>query len=176
MPNYKAPPLSRKDIRNIANKVRRRLQMESNPVFPILALLETLTYRGIIRLEILPKEIMGTKLGETFPSEKLIRLREDVYNDAADGKGYARATAAHELFHFITHKENSLSLCRTIKEQKSRAKCEDPDWQADCFAGELLVSKELVVGMSPEQIVAYCKVSPAMARCQYDKYIKEDNE
>ena len=56
---------------------------------------------------------------------------------------------------------------------KSRKAYEDPEWQANCFAGELLVPKRLVKNLSVEEIVEQCKVTQAMASIQLGQYEKE---
>ena len=56
---------------------------------------------------------------------------------------------------------------------KSRKPYEDPEWQANCFAGELLVPKRLVKNLSVEEVVEQCKVTKAMASIQLRQYKKE---
>ena len=43
-------------------------------------------------------------------------------------------------------------------------------WQADCFSGELLVSKKLVQDMSVDEVIKKCKVYRKMALYQLKKY------
>ena len=45
----------------------------------------------------------------------------------------------------------------------------DPEWQAKCFAGELLVPAHLMKGCSAEEIVEECGVSYDAAKIQYRK-------
>jgi len=47
---------------------------------------------------------------------------------------------------------------------------EDPEWQADCFAGELLMPYHLIQEMSKEEIMQKCKVS-FTAACNQSKYV-----
>lgn len=73
------------------------------------------------QLEILPKKEMGYKHGETRPSEKQIRIREDVYLGAVAGHGRDRMTIAHEIGHLFLHANDSISLCKLAPNEKLRA-------------------------------------------------------
>jgi Zn-dependent peptidase ImmA (M78 family) len=46
----------------------------------------------------------------------------------------------------------------------------DPEWQAKCFAGELLMDYEMTEGMSTLEIVKNCKVTLDAARYRAKKY------
>ena len=116
---------------------------------------------------------MPDNYGETLQGENLIRIREDIYDKACKDDGFSRSTIAHELLHFFKHRQEEIVFCRTVEEMKNRKVYEDPEWQANCFAGELLVPKRLVKNMSVEEVVKQCKVTHAMARIQLGQYEKE---
>ena len=99
---------------------------------------------------------------------KTIKIRCDVYDGACDGCGRDRMTLAHEFAHFIT-----LSVCgfkqnRSFSDDKIPAYC-DPEWQAKCMAGELMIDSDFVKGMSAEEVSKTCGVSLAAARMQLSK-------
>ena len=167
---YIADSLSRKDIRKLANRLRELFNLEDEMNFPIVQVLEFLSNKGTINLEICTSDEMGSKLGETIPSENLIKLREDIYDKACDGHGFSRSTCSHELLHWIQHREETVSFCRKEEDLIHRRAYEDPEWQANCFSGELLVPKHLVKGMTKDEIVEKCNVTPSMANYQYKKY------
>ena len=79
----------------------------------------------------------------------------------------------HELLHWIRHREETISFCRRKEDLKNRRAYEDPEWQANCFSGELLVPKYLVKGMTIDEIVEKCNVTPTMACYQLKKYEEE---
>ena len=166
-------PLSRRDIRDISNLVRKKLELENELDFPIVNLMEHLNNYGKINLEICTSEEMKGKFGETFPSEELVKLREDIYDKACIGDGFSRSTFAHELFHLLCHREERVSFCRREEDLEKRKAYEDPEWKANCFAGELLVPKHLVKGMSVEEVMKKCEVTRAMASYQLRKYENE---
>lgn len=171
---YFANPLSREDIRKLAYKTRKLFCLEDQIYFPIVKVLELMNCKGIFNLEICTKEEMGNKLGETIPSENLIKIREDVYIGACERNRFDESTCAHELGHWIIgHNEKTVSFCRKENDFKNRKAYEDPEWQANCFSGELFVPKHLVKGMSIDEIVKKCNVTPSMAYYQYKKYEEE---
>ena len=171
---YIAYPLSRKDIREMAYRFRKIFGLENELDFPIVKVIELLSNNGAFNLEICTVDEMGTKYGETIPSENLIKLREDIYDKACEGDGFARSTCAHELGHwFIGHNEETVSFCRKEEDLKKRKAYKDPEWQANCFSGELLVSKHLVEGMVVDEIVEKCNVTHSMAYYQLEKYEEE---
>ena len=51
---------------------------------------------------------------------------------------------------------------------------EDPEWQAKCFAGEVMINKELVKNMKPQEIALQCGVSLQAAEYQWRQYQKEE--
>lgn len=84
---YKAAPVSRRNIRDLVARIRRITGTENTLYFPIIRFIELVLPQLIdgFTLEILPKEKMPGKCGETFPAEKKIQLREDIYNHAIKG-------------------------------------------------------------------------------------------
>ncbi len=164
---YKAQGLSRNDIRQLVRTIRRGTDMEYTLYFPIVRFLENILPILLpeFQLEIVPKEEMGNKHGETYPSKNLIRIREDVYLNAIDGSGRDRLTIAHEIGHLLLHDEDSIALCRLEPNEKLKA-YEDPEWQADAFGGELLASSYLIKGLTSTEVQEKCGVSEAAANVQ----------
>lgn len=171
--NYKAKALSRIEIRNIALLFRKKLKLENELNIPVLHVFEMLANYGLFNIEILPKSTMKNKCGEAFPTEKLICIREDIYLKASEGDGFSRTTIVHEICHLLIHSERALSLCRTETELKNIKIYENPEWQANCFAGEFLVPKHLVEGLSVRDVVKKCNVSYEMAKYQLKIYKEE---
>lgn len=170
---YLADPLSRNDMREMAYRLRELFGFENELNFPVIQVIEFLSNKGVFSLEISTFDEMGSKFGETIPSENLIKLREDIYDNACDGDGFSRSTCSHELLHWLQHREETVSLCRKEEDLKNRRAYEDPEWQANCFSGELLVPKHLVKGMTIDEIVEKCNVTHSMAYYQLKKYEDE---
>jgi hypothetical protein len=137
-----APAKSRQEIRYMAELVRsftEKLTGKSAPYFDVASVIEQvlLAIDPAFILEVLEVGVMGDTHGLTTPSQHTIQLRQDVYEGACRGKGRDRLTIAHEIGHYVLH--DGLTLPRKIEKSKVPA-YRDAEWQANCFAGELLVS------------------------------------
>lgn len=104
----------------------------------------------------------------TKPHEKTIKIKESVYNNACNGDSQSRFTIAHELGHlFLQHK-----LDETFAREKAYGCIEtwrDSEWQADTFAAEILMPKDLVRGLTIEEICKNCGVSYSAAETRLRK-------
>lgn len=160
-------PTSRKDIWSFVRKVRCVFGVESKLYFDIVGFVERVLpeiFPDFV-LEICPEEEMGNRHGETIPSESKIRIREDVYIGACEGKGRDRFTIAHEVGHFFMHDEQSVVFFKLNSKEKL-LNFYDSDWQADVFAGELLAPSYLISEMSGKEISDDCAVTEACANRQ----------
>jgi len=92
-----------------------------------------------------------------------VRIRESVYIGAMGGNQRDRMTVIHELAHVLLIKVSGLKLCRAMG---NVVVYRDPEWQAKCLAGEIMVPAHLVKGMSAQEIAICCGVSQAAAETQ----------
>lgn len=167
---YKATPVSRNAIRQLAAQIRKITGTENTLYFPIIHFVECVLPQLVdgFFLEILPKDEMPNKCGETFPAEKKIQIREDIYQAAIDGDGFARYSVAHEVGHLLINDVDSISLCRLEPGERLKP-YEDPEWQADAFGGELLMYYPLIHRMSEDDIAEKCGVTRRAAHIQKSK-------
>ena len=134
---YEVPPLRRTQIRAVATSFRQLLNWDE-PYFPVVEVLEF----GMPELlpgfvyQVCSEAELGDNHGLTYPDQRRIKIREDVYEAACEGEGFYRLTIAHELGHQLLHTD--LGLGRAIPTGDLPA-FRDSEWQANCFAGELLV-------------------------------------
>lgn len=166
---YKADPISRSEIRQYARKLRKCLGYENILKIPIVEIMENILPLLIhdFNYEVVKKSEMGNKHGETNPDQHLIRIREDVYVGACNGNGRDRFTIAHEIGHLLFHQKMNITLCRVEGNNEERPKVyEDPEWQADAFAGELLAPSYLIQGMTAAEIKKHAQISMAAAQTQ----------
>lgn len=166
MDSYKTQGISRKDIRKIVRTIKERFQVDDVMYFPIVPFLECVLSMlfSDFQFECVPKEEMGNKHGETYPSKQLIRIREDVYLGTVAGNPRDRMTIAHEIGHLL-HGNSNIALCRLEPGERIRA-YEDPEWQANAFAGELLASSHLIRDLTVDEIQGKCGVSKTAEQIQ----------
>lgn len=150
--------------------IREKTDTQDDLYFDVVRFLEINLPQMIkkFHLEIMKVSDMPNKVGETFPAECKICIREDIYEKALEGDGYARFGIAHEIGHLLINDMDSISLCRLEKGEKIRA-FEDPEWQADCFGGELLMYHPLIKDLSVEEITEKCGVTSKAANTQFSK-------
>jgi Zn-dependent peptidase ImmA (M78 family) len=167
MSMYIASPMSRKAISDLVYIFRDAFGLTDVRFFPVVEFLEHVLPEIDKKfcLEISDRAVMGDTYGLTYPEDHKIMLREDVYENAIEGVPRDRFTIAHEIGHYILHKPNRIALSRSRGEQKSPAYL-DPEWQANAFAGELLVPRQVIQDLSVDDITRKCGVSRMVAEIQ----------
>lgn len=166
-----ADSLSRQEIRNFAMLLRKKLGLESVLYFPVVETLERLhLFDPAAHFEVVDAEELEhyDYHAETDIMNKCIKIRSDVYDRACAGCGRDRSTIAHELGHFILILLCGVKLARSFDQRTLKA-FNDPEWQAKCFAGELLMPAHLIKGMDAKQIAMKCGVSIEAASFQLSK-------
>ena len=99
---------------------------------------------------------------------KTIKIRSDVYEGACNGVGRDRMTIAHEFAHFITLCVCGFRLARSFGDVDIPP-YRDPEWQAKCLAGELMIDSDFGKGMSSSEASEKCGVSFDAADFQLSK-------
>lgn len=171
MASYVSNPLSRQDIRNYAMKIRRLLKVENNLYFPVIKFFEIMPllfeenglYTEIVEDDELPPSVHA----EYSYDKNCIQVKRFVYDGACDNSGRDRMTIAHEIGHYLLIRESGVGLFRSFSDNVPTY--QDPEWQAKCFAGELLIPAGLVKGMSVGDIAKKCCVSWDAANFQLSK-------
>lgn len=167
-----ADPLSRATLRQYALHIRKLTGYESELYYPILHLLESLPALfgdDIISYVILPDdEFIKNIHAEYDLYENCIKIRESIYDGAYTGNGRDRMTIAHEISHFLLLKANHVRFYHSSNEKIKSY--QDPEWQAKCLAGELLIPEPLVKKMNVLEVSKHCGVSFSAAKYQL-KYI-----
>lgn len=132
------PPLQRVDLRRLATEIRISLRQEQ-PWFPVVEYAELVLPKAIPDYSFIVGSLweMGENHGLTIPDENTVYIREDVYDRAISGKGRDRLTIAHEIGHLLLHKNIGLARKSSITGRIPIYR--DSEWQANAFAGELLI-------------------------------------
>lgn len=171
MYEYIVEPKSRADLRKIANELREKLDLSDALYFPIVEMLDVMSIVfPDFNYEIVKDNTLKLENhAETNINTGLITIKESIYERACKGEGRDRMTIAHEIGHFITIKYYKFNICKNTSGNPIPT-FRDPEWQAKCFAGELMIPKHLINGMSVPEIAKKCGVSEDAARYQCEKY------
>ena len=140
MSNYMVEAKSRSDLRRLARLLREHLHLDDVLYFPIVELLDVMaelfddfSYE-IVEDSALPQKVHA----DTDIRTGHIRIKESVYEGACNGEGRDRMTIAHEIGHYFTLCFCGFKLTRNFSDAKIIT-FRDPEWQAKCFAGELMI-------------------------------------
>lgn len=168
MNDFMVEAKSRADLRDLAYQFRKFLKLDDVLYFPIVELLDVMTeiFEGfnyeIIEDNALPENVHA----DTNIVAKQIRIKESVYVGACNGEGRDRMTISHEVAHYFTICVCGFQLTPNV-DNGAIITFRDPEWQAKCFAGELMVPAHLVKGMDEKEIVERCGVSYDAAYIQH---------
>ncbi len=166
------PPLSTKTIRTFADQVRSVFVDDTTIEFPIMDILEfrlSSLFEGFY-IDVRDEEYMGDLEGLMIGGGVCLALREDVYIGAWAGNRRDRFTVCHEFGHFLMHRAVTMARAR---DDADKIFC-DSEWQADTFAGTLMMSpRHLPLFNSPEHAADLCNMNPAATRTMWRKYQAE---
>ncbi len=166
---YIAQPQSRAFIRKFTEEIRLKFGFDRKLYFPVVEFLETMPtiYKSVgFDFEIVEDDVLPSATqGDMDLQSNYMRVKESVYEGAVINKGKDRFSIAHEIGHFLLANDAGVRLQRNIL-NRNVSTCEDPEWQAEAFAGELLVPMKLITNMTAEQIAERCKVSLRAAETQ----------
>ena len=140
---YLVDPRSQRELWDFADSIWDFFCEPGQIYFPIMDVLEfrlNLLFDDYY-LDICDLDEMRDEEGRVSASGNSIQLRVDVYERAWKRSGRDRFTACHELGHFLLHREAGFSRRKsTISDPVYR----DSEWQADTFAGGLLMPRRLL--------------------------------
>ena len=141
-----AAPLTRAQIIDLAEKFRAGLGLNA-PYLPVPQVLEHILPRAYrnYEFEVRSRTEMGERHGLWDPFEKVLALREDVYEGVVAGQGRDRSTGMHEVGHAILHPRATLNR---VLSDVSLAAFRDPEWQAQTFSAAVLM---------PPRVVSKCR-------------------
>lgn len=149
----KTNPLKIVEIENFANNLRRELDIPSNSPFPVLKVIEQFHDDGLLTIQYLEDDhfiFEDDTPAKYNPSENFIYVKESVLEELENHEYRANFTLAHELFHYF----QCQVLGFEFKEVENCPKYVDPEWQADEFAGQLLVLTKYIVGDCDTRLIA----------------------
>ena len=138
-------PRSRNDIEKMASRLIKAHYPDLLRVpgaFPIDEFAEFICPE-VYGFSIGPSDLLSHIEAVTNPKRKVTFLRPDVYDGLLDGDNRARFTTCHELGHLLLHSNvdsdfTASSQVRFFRKEELPP-YRDPEWQADNFAGALLM-------------------------------------
>ncbi len=168
MDRYIVEAKSRSDLRELADIVREKLGLRDALWVPVVELLDILSeLLDDFSYEVVPDDEMEANIhAETDITTGHITIKESVYDRACEGKGRDRMTIAHEIGHYFTLCFCGFKLQRCFDNEPIPA-YKDPEWQAKCFAGELMMGHNVISEMSLRDIYKSCGVSLKAAKYQF---------
>ncbi|TYT27252.1 ImmA/IrrE family metallo-endopeptidase [Luteimonas viscosa] len=163
---FEVPPASRARIEGLTASIRAHFKIKT-PFFPLLEVVEL--WLPLVWPEfgfsVGQYDDMGNDHGRTFPGQDHIQVRDDVYDNIRRNKGRDRFTLAHELGHLFLH--NDPALARNIRRSVDIEPFRSSEWQANSFAGSLLMPLTyLQQAASLATVVEDCGVTLDAARVQ----------
>ena len=128
---------SQRQIEELANSVRRELGVLPNERLSMQPVIEHAIEDMVdgAYFHVAPDGELAGAEARTDRLRPVITFSASAYADLSRGVPRARMTAAHELGHLLMHSCRPVFLYRT----RARDHRFDPEWQADYFAGVLLM-------------------------------------
>lgn len=142
----KVAPLSSESIMRKAFDTRsliQRVLQSKDPYLDPLFFLEQLHNAELIQLEVVEFDELPNEYAITIPSQRIIKLRADTHESALKKEARSRFTIAHELGHLLLH-ANTVPQFAFSQAPSNHSYIEDVEWQANEFAGWLLVDPTYV--------------------------------
>jgi hypothetical protein len=168
----KVSPRSKRNIQDLAQSLRDSLGINCLQL-PIVVIYEALQHIDDLDLEVVEDWHLPSEEAVTYPDLKTIQVRESVYDSAYAGDPRSRFTLAHELGHYLMHRDQNASFSRSGS-HKIYCDCE---WQADRFASELLIDRRLFkADWTVQEVMEKFKASQKAAEIAlHDKKKEEGN-
>jgi IrrE N-terminal-like domain len=142
-------PLSRRQIEAEALALTQEFcpdRLKEPGPFPVRLFFEWLEDR--FSLDVGVEELSAGVEGITWPDGRVI-VSEPTYRGMVAGDGRSRFTVVHECYHGIRHsRQLRAALVHTgalvLHRRPSLPPYRDPEWQANAFAGAILMPTEMV--------------------------------
>ena len=163
---------STRSLWDFAEQVRSVFVGEDDVCFPIMDVLEFRlpALEDGFHLDVCSHAEMGVEEGLVVAGSNSIKLREDVYEGAWNDVGRDRFTACHELGHYLLHRQVAMARVR----DESHPVYRDAEWQADTFAGGLLLSARHLTRLGcADNAATHCGMTPMAAGVMWSKYQKD---
>jgi IrrE N-terminal-like domain len=172
--DYKVPFRSRETIHGRTEDVRRSLTWEPRRGFRLTEYFRTMVKEGIVKVVFDVSADSKTPAYITF-QPKILHVDKEVWDEADEGVPSANYILAHELGHLVLHEFHELQF--SGERSKVWRDEDSSEWQANCFADELLVSEsDLSNLITPSAIAIGCCVDRDVALRRLGKRLRYAGE
>ncbi|WP_135211886.1 XRE family transcriptional regulator [Vitreimonas flagellata] len=156
-----------------ADKIRSAFVADDELEFPVMDVLEFRMQRFFPEFcfDVWDADEMDGDEGRVMAGLDGLILRQDVYERAWDRRGRDRFTACHELGHYLMHRHIPMARA-SAPEDKIYT---DSEWQADTFAGALLLPRRHATRFQePASAAEAFGITEHAAEVMLDKYRRRD--
>ena len=155
MPTYHvAAPINKAEIEAVTLRLRGLLGCNDMKYLPVAKIIEH-SLPGLLgddyAFRVVDAAEMGANHAYAEPDENELVLRDDIYYGIVQGIGRDRMTAMHEVAHILLHTNNR--LFRSMQSEPPPP-WRDPEWQAKCFAGMIMMPTDLIAGYQSVGLIA----------------------
>lgn len=160
-----AKPRSRAEIERFVQYIKRQIHFKGTE-FPVLWFLESVIQSidpSFSYDYVKSDELPDNTYAYYDPIRNVMKIDENVYIRACEGNPRDKFTLAHEIGHYFLVDE----IAFTRKENGEVPAYMNPEWQANVFAGELLIPSNEIRGLSVGEIVKKYNVSYQAAQIAY---------
>lgn len=166
--SYVSEPMSKKNVREIANAFREFLGIKNSKYVEVVKYLDKLVdYDPLYDYEIVDdNEMEPSKQADTDVINHKITIKQSVYDGACDGDKVDRMTIAHELGHYVMVCMLGIKFARNFNKKGYVETFRDPEWQATVFASEFLAPVDQIKYMSVKDISNEYGITERAARSQ----------
>lgn len=175
----KTNPLKIIEIENYANNLRRELDISSDSPFPILDIIDKFYGNGLLTMQCLEDDdplLEKDTPAKYNPADNFIYIKASVLEELENDEYRANFTLAHELFHYF----QCQVLGFEFEEVESCPDYVNAEWQANEFAGQLLVPTKYIVGECDTKMVAdkfnVTESCVATRKLYYERRLKRKKE
>lgn len=164
----KCSPTSKKKLASLAIEFRKKFNV-IGVIFPVMEIVDKLHCDGLLNLEVLEDDDLifnENQLAFYELNSNTMYVKLSVYIEALNNIGRSRFTLAHELSHYLLLYVLKFNTEETDGEIKAY---EDPEWQANYLAGELLAPTACTKGFSVDDYIEKCLLSEECAIVLWDK-------
>lgn len=176
--DYKTKPISRADIRVLANAVRSVFKCRNKYYFDVVKAFDMMhTYFPEVMTLVVEENELPPEIPACCEPEDsncyIIKVKEPVYEGAVNGIGGYRAHILHEMSHAILCLIGFTPVEETPYKNFELNPFESMEWQAKALCGEILVPYEATKGLPVRDIMRRCKVSYDCATLRFNEFKKK---